>query len=359
MKALFKKLLVKIWLIVTSVLLVVLLAADIVLGAVIPGVMDALFTGDRTVLTTGTGDTQYYKADEGITSKAEAKPAGDALNERINEEGIILLKNEGNALPMDTSEKALNVSVFGQNSVNLAYGSSGSVGGSLEDPITIFDSLEEAGFKTNPKLRSLYENSGNKRPNKGLSGNDSTIVVGFPTAELAVSKYGNTAELFEGYTDAAIVVITRTSGEQNDMPLTMKNSDGSPVDGAWSADDHYLELDKNEQEMLRLACENFDKVVLVLNSSVPLELGFLDGNLGGDETALDYDFASKVQAALWIGMPGESGITALGKVLTARSIPRAERPTPTPATLCPYPPLKISVPTATPRRVCTRRTAKP
>ena len=75
MKALLKHLKVRIWLIVASVLLVILIAVDIVLGAVIPGVMDAVFGADRTVLMTGTGDTQYYKADDGITSKSEAKAA--------------------------------------------------------------------------------------------------------------------------------------------------------------------------------------------------------------------------------------------------------------------------------------------
>lgn len=321
MKSFLKDLKTRIWFIVTCILLVILIAADIVLGAVIPGVMNTLFGGDRSVVKAGAGSTEYYKADEGITDKASAKAAGDALNERICEEGIVLLKNEGNTLPLNTSSKALNVSVFGQNSVNLAYGSTGSVGGSVEDAPTIFDSLKAAGFNCNPKLKSLYENSGNKRPEKGLSGNDSAIVVGFPTAELAVNKYGNTSELFSGYQDAALVVITRTSGEQNDMPLTMKNSNGTPVAGAASADDHYLELDQNEQDMLKLACENFDKVILVLNSSVPMELGFLDGNNAGDATMNSYDYASHVQAALWIGMPGESGIMALGRVLNGEVNP--------------------------------------
>lgn len=95
----------------------------------------------------------------------------------------------------------------------------------------------------------------------------------------------------------------------------MKDKNGSALPGAMSPDDHYLELDQNEQDMLRLACENFDKVIVVINSSNAMELGFLDDVDDGDETTAGYDFSSHVQGALWIGGPGNHGIMALGKIL--------------------------------------------
>ena len=63
-------------------------------------------------------------------------PRADKYNEKIAEEGFVLLKNKGGALPVYTPESERNaaaeqpkVSVFGKNSVNLAYGGSGSGGG--------------------------------------------------------------------------------------------------------------------------------------------------------------------------------------------------------------------------------------
>jgi len=312
----------KVWLIITSVLLVIGIVANIVLTSVISGVMDAVFGGDESAVSgSSSGDTQYYKADEGITDKASAKAAGDAVNQKICEEGITLLKNDG-VLPISTSSNTVKVSVFGRNSVDIAYGSSGSVSGSTADAIDLYQSLQDAGFKTNPTLRALYQNCGLSRPSKSMTMSGSGASIGFPTAELATSKYTDEVKKsFSEYDDVALVVLTRTSGEQNDMPTTMKNSDGSKIDGAASADDHYLELDQNEQDMLQLACENFDNVVLIINSSVPLELGFLDSVADNDATMNNYDYASHVKAALWIGMPGEKGLSALGKVLNGEVNP--------------------------------------
>lgn len=66
--------------------------------------------------------------------------------------------------------------------------------------------------------------------------------------------------------------------------------------------------------MLAEACSNFDKVVLILNSSTPIELGFLD-----DET--HYAYQPNLKAALWIGFPGRNGIKALGRVLSGEVNP--------------------------------------
>ncbi len=303
----------RVWLAVTIPLVVALLVVNIVAQYVLPGFMDMMFGGARTEIIGSSGN--QYELSEGVTDKASALKAANALNLKINEEGIILLKNES-CLPL---RRGARVSVFGKNAANLAYGSSGSVGNSAENAPTIYDSLEQAGFVVNPSLKAFYadaDKSGSGRASSPsmLSG---SIVTGFATGETAASAYtDDLVSSFSDYADAALVVVTRVSGENYDLPTTMWESDGkTPVAGAASGDDHYLELDQNEQEMLKMACEHFEHVILVINSSTPLELGFLDGNNGGDTSILDYDFASHVDAALWIGLPGENGIYALGEVL--------------------------------------------
>lgn len=61
-----------------------------------------------------------------------------------------------------------------------------------------------------------------------------------------------------------------------------------------------------------MVCENFDKVVVLVNSSSAMELGFLD--------------ASGVDAALWIGGPGSTGLKAVAQALAGTVNPSGRLP---------------------------------
>ena len=100
-KSLLKSVAVRVWFIVTVVLIAILIAVSIVATTVLPGLMDTMFGGERSEKVGGTGDNNYFVADEGITDKASALANGNAVNEDICEEGFILLKND-NALPVAT-----------------------------------------------------------------------------------------------------------------------------------------------------------------------------------------------------------------------------------------------------------------
>ena len=82
----------------------------------------------------------------------------------IESEGIVLLKNEGNMLPLDG--KKLNV--FGAGSVCPFIGSSSSGGVVSEDPVTFYDALDEAGIEYNKDLRKLYEKYCGSRSSGGF-----------------------------------------------------------------------------------------------------------------------------------------------------------------------------------------------
>ena len=316
LKVIFGNLHSRIWVIVTAAVLVLAIVCNIVAFNVVNKVFDNLWGGDTS---SGRGEGGAYTLDEGITDKASALANANSVNEEICEEGFVLLKNDG-LLPMKTDSVPKKVSVFGKNSVNLVYSNSGSAGGNAKGARTIYESLEEAGYEYNPTLKEFYESSasGSGRPASPTIGSGG-VTTGFATGETEIGAYDTAGvkDSFSAYADMAIVVISRTCGEASDAPTAMKDdaqADGK-VKGAWSADDHYLELDKNEQDMLQMVCEKFENVVLVINSNNNLELGFLDSIADGDETALDYDFASKIKAAIWIGTPGGSGIMALGRIL--------------------------------------------
>jgi beta-glucosidase len=218
-----------------------------------------------------------------------------------------MLKNADSALPL---AKGAKISVFGKNSVNLVYGGSGSGTGDSSQLVTLYQSLSAAGFTVNPTLKSFYEggSSGSGRPKNPEIGE---IVTGFPTGETSVSSYTQTVKSsYADYNAAALVVFSRIGGEGFDLPRTMQNgfSDASKVSGARSADDHYLQLDQNETDLLAEVSASFSKVIVIINGSASMELGFLD------DTS-HYAYHSQIKGALWLGSPGGSGINALGRVL--------------------------------------------
>lgn len=302
-----------IWFSISVFLSLLLVAVNVAATVYLPGLMDTLFGGETSSKTGVAG--AYYSPSEGVSDKKSALAHANATNETICEEGFVLLKNSQGALPLATGAK---ISVFGKNSVAPVYGSTGSVGAVTSNATTLYSSLESAGFSLNPTLRKFYEDSSRSGSGRAASPSMSSnsIVTGFEIGETPLTSYSaDVRSSFAEYPDVAVVVLSRISGENYDMPLTMKDGAGNPVKGAARASDHYLELDQNEQEMLKMACENFPKVVLLINSATPLELGFLDGDSAGDASLLSYDYASHVQACLWLGLPGESGLGALGKIL--------------------------------------------
>lgn len=285
--------------------------------------VNVVLGGERRVLKSGDASKyQYYTGD--YKNKKDVLAAANDFNERVAEEGIVLLKNENNALPVD---EGVNVTVFGKNSVNLVLGGSGSnasAGGKVK--YDIYDSLKGAGINYNPEMKKFYESdrrSGNGRPQSPDMNSTITGLTGFATGETPSSNYDEAARnSWRDYNDVAIVVISRIGGEGFDLPRSMfwdgkgyMNWNGSElIPGAREKDDHYLQLDKNETDMIKTAAENFEKVVVVLNSPTAMELGFLD-----DDT--HYAYSDKIQACVWIGTPGNTGIMALCRVLTGKVNP--------------------------------------
>lgn len=305
MKRLWKNKKTRVWMLTSAPVLVLLVTVSLVTTQVplIDGTLDIVFGGARPI--TAGNKAVYEKQYE---TKAEALKAANEFNIKTVEEGITLLKNEDKTLPLAQNSK---VTVFGKNSVNLVYGGSGSSGGNNSgEKNTLYQSLESAGFEVNPTMKSFYESSSS---GSGRAGNPAmgSIIYGFSTGETPLSSYGSTQRnSYKKYNDAAIVVISRIGGEGFDLPRTMRTAatGNDKVDGARNASDHYLQLDQNETDMLKEACDNFDKVVVVLNTSAPMELGFLDD-------PDHYAYNEKIKACLWMGLPGNSGVMALGKVL--------------------------------------------
>lgn len=264
------------------------------------GLMDTLFGSQRPIYSDEV--TSVYPAQK-AASKAEAFANAQEVNLKLAEEGFVLLKNENAALPMN---KGARISVFSKNSVNLSYGGSGSGGFDTSNNKDLYESLNDAGFVTNPTLKSFYESS---QSGPVRTANSSDLDNGdnqkIATAETPQSKYTDAVKnSYADYSDAALVVITRIGGEGFDLPRYQGDSEG-----AVSADSHYLELDQNEIDLLTAVTDGtFKRVVVVFNTPSSFEATFLKDSAYAA-------FADKIDAALWIGFTGSNGITALGEIL--------------------------------------------
>lgn len=264
------------------------------------GLMDTLFGSQRPIYSDEV--TSVYPTQK-ATNKAEAFANAQEVNLKLAEEGFVLLKNENAALPLN---KGARISVFSKNSVNLSYGGSGSGGFDTSNNKNLYESLNDAGFVTNPTLKNFYESS---QSGPVRTANSSDLDNGdnqkIATAETPQSKYTDAVRnSYADYSDAALVVITRIGGEGFDLPRYQGDSEG-----AVSPDSHYLELDQNEIDLLTAVTDGtFKRVVVVFNTPSSFEATFLKDSAYAA-------FADKIDAAVWIGFTGSNGITALGEIL--------------------------------------------
>lgn len=264
------------------------------------GLMDTLFGSQRPIYSDEV--TSVYPSQK-ATNKAEAFANAQEVNLKLAEEGFVLLKNENAALPMN---KGARISVFSKNGVNLSYGGSGSGGFDTSNNKNLYESLNDAGFVTNPTLKRFYESS---QSGPVRTANSSDLDNGdnqkIATAETPQSKYTDAVKnSYADYSDAALVVITRIGGEGFDLPRYQGDSEG-----AVSPDSHYLELDQNEIDLLTAVTDGtFKRVVVVFNTPSSFEATFLKDSAYAA-------FADKIDAAVWIGFTGSNGITALGEIL--------------------------------------------
>ena len=237
----------------------------------------------QKIITEEGENSDYYTSD--FTNESEMKQHLEDVGAQIEAEGAVLLENNG-ALPL---KKNLSITLLGQDSVDLVYGGGGAGSVDTEKAVDLYTALEEAGYELNPVVKDFYENGDGQSYRKTVI--DAYGQGEFAVNEVPVSEYDDEVKnSFADYNDAAIVLIGRSGGESADL-TTGKLASGSK----------YLELDANEIDLINMASANFDKVIVLLNTQNPLEMGELK----------DLD----VDAVAWIGALGETGAYGLTTLL--------------------------------------------
>ena len=256
------------------------------------------------------GARMYYTPAFATREAAWAHAAEVAV--RAQAGGTVLLENDG-ALPLAEDER--RISVFGTGSVNIAYGGTGSGEGDRSSLTDLHTAFENAGFSVNPALRRFYEQKYREGYRRGAGtdmngtyrGRKGTRDYGYSINEVEREKYTqDVRDSYAEYADAAIIVISRSGGEGQDLPTAMAEF--------YEADDrHYLELTAEEMDLIEeVKSGGFGKVIVLLNTLNAFECGFLRG--------------AGIDAALWIGGPGQHGMTAVAKLLTGELSPEGRLP---------------------------------
>ncbi|MBR1813025.1 MAG: glycoside hydrolase family 3 protein [Lachnospiraceae bacterium] len=231
------------------------------------------------------------------TTEDEQK-AAQLLHIEMSSEGQVLLKNgdEAPVLPLGEAEK--DITLFGVSSVSMSVGGVGSGATrqkSATDPnAPSFDwvsGFASEGFNVNPKTISMYKN---------YAATQGKVTAG-DLLNPGMEYFGKSiTSTYASYGDAAVVVLSRIGAENDDL-------DTNNVKGHSNPDDHYLQLNDNEVELIHHVKDNFGKVIVIINSSNIMQIPELAEAKTEDNLGVD--------AILWVGGVGNAGTVATARIL--------------------------------------------
>ena len=251
-------------------------------------------------------DTEYYKSD--YSSLSELRSAGKSTAAKVLAEGMVLLKNENDALPLASGS---NISLVGVTAYDPVYGGTGSGTIAINDVTNFVDSLKNADFKLNPSLIDAYTSEEWAQYKRGSEGKYGTTTLMIHEAPWSVVDQ-KTGSSFAQYGDAAIFVVGRVGGEGYDLI----GVGGDGIDNGDGLGPDYLGLNANEISVLeglkaKKAAGEIKKIIVLVNYAGMIEGDFLQ----------DPD----IDAALWVGAIGIGG-EAVGQVLSGVASPSGRLP---------------------------------
>ena len=285
-----KKLNAKKFTAVLTPLLAVLLVFSVVLTVVTTSSFDLVLRdifGETKLQTSGAPegvDAEYYTRD--ITDSAELQATEQAYTRKAGAEGFVLLYNNtesGKGLPVAAGSK---LSLFSASSVDLLAGGTGSGVSTISSDMRT--ALTEQGFSVNESLWKFYSDNHSIYTRGG-----GAIMYGgaedWSINEAPISAIPDAAKR-EAEGTIPVFFIARTGGEGRDLGRYM----GDWTDIEEDKDKHYLEPDSVELGVIQYLNDNFDNVILVVNTNNAFELGWVK----------DYE---NITAVLWA--PGAGGDT--------------------------------------------------
>ena len=297
MKPSSKRTLKKAFLNITAGLCAIVFTGNVIAGECAGQINSALGTATSKVVSTlAEGETEGYARyfESKYNSIAELKAAGEAKVREVEGEGIVLLKNDNNVLPL---KEGSDVALVGVTILDPVYGGTGSGAVDANGAANYYDVMTQAGYNVVDKaLLDYYVEKEAKRNAHEIG-------------EIKWSKVKKNNGDTIGNGEDVIFVVGRVGGEGNDVTVTIDDT----------LDDDYLKLNENELSVLEGLKELKDdgkirSITMIINSANPMSVGFLN------------DEAYGVDAALWVGSVGQTGIYAVGDVISGKTNPSGSLP---------------------------------
>lgn len=203
---------------------------------------------------------------------------------QVVSEGIVMLKNEHQALPLKPDEE---IALFGRIQFHYYKSGTGSGGMVNVSKVTnIVDGLQESGIKLNQELLDVYHKWDNENPFDLGDGWGKE-----PWSQKEMPLEDSLAARAAKRCQTAIAVIGRTAGEEQDNSLT----EGSFL------------LSSDEKQMLTTVRRHFSKMIVLLNV----------GNIIDMNELLEIS----PDAILYVWQGGMTGGTGTADVLTGKISP--------------------------------------
>ncbi len=264
------------------------ISAILLVGVIIGSVIAEDYAFVITAFFSGTG--------EDFSQAGTQLAVSDTLCRKIGDESMVLLKNENGALPLQEDERKINVfgygaltSVVDSNEGGFVLKGEGSGSSTIGEgkTVSLLEALEQGGFAYNKEVIKVFkdyrtDHFNSLRPYNSYQVSPEKV---YNLAEPATSAFSSKLlEEAKEFSDVAMFVISRVGGEGlGELPLT------------------YLDITAAEQAILDMIKVNFEKVIVLINTTNVLHCGFLEDD--------------DISAALYVGGTGQSGATAIPRIL--------------------------------------------
>ena len=203
-------------------------------------------------------------------------------------EGIVLLKNQGNTLPLNNEVK---IAVFGVSSYDFMAGGTGSGDVNKAYTVDMMEGLRNAGFACEKEIEDLYRSYVDYQNKYLRTLRDYQWYEGAPRPdEMIINK--SYAKKWAGKTDVAILTLGRQAGEGDDRTVES------------------FSLTDNERQTLDNLCEAYHlagkKVIVILNVGSSIETA---------------SWKSQPDAILCAWQTGQEGGNSVADILTGKANP--------------------------------------
>lgn len=235
----------------------------------------------------------------------KASALGDELCREMGKEGIVLLKNNTlsssskKSLPLD--ESVTKVNLFGYAATDNGFLLKGIGSGSStinpDKQVTLLQAFKNANIEYNTEIIDAYNAKNWGSRTRG------SYELKEPTREFYTDQMLANAKAFS---DTAIIVLSRIGGENmGEIPTeqTLTTEKGSETDNTRT----YQDTTKYEDDLIKMAHDNFKNVIVIVNTCNTMHLGIID--------------SSNVDSAIYVGLTGQSAASAIPEILWGKTSP--------------------------------------